>query len=448
MGGMILYSLFSLIDTFFVAKLGSAAMAALTLSIPIEVLLVSVGTATGVGVTSLISRTLGEKDFRMADNIAWHAMIICVIYGVLFSYIGLHSIDFLLTKFGCTTEIYGLSQSYLRILLGGCLFIFIPIIAGSIVQGEGNTVLPTFTALAGIFINVCLDPIFIFGFGPVEGWGLKGAAIATVLSQVAASCLALVLMIRRPLLLTWSLRNLKPRRQVLTGIYKVGFPTLIMEIILVMVMVVLNKTLAGFNYTAVAALGIFARIRSLFYLPVSGLSQGVMPIAGFAYGAGNNDRVKEVMIKASVLSFVLLLCGWYLMQFHSVWIMGFFSKDPALIMLEVNCMKLATIFLPIMGPIIILHTTLQAVGKGVTAMWLSVIRTVGFFLPCILILPKIFGLNGVWLAYSVSEALSGVVSLVFFLLLWKDLQERKRYTLMFMLKRGVFWQRMQSWLRW
>lgn len=448
MGGMVLYSLFSLTDTFFVARLGAQALAALTLCIPIEVLLISVGTATGVGVTSLISRTLGEKDFRMADNIAWHALFIGVIYACIFSYVGLHVLDFLLRSFGCTEEIYILSQSYLHVLLQGSLFIFVPIMAGSIVQGEGNTVLPTLTALAGIFINVCLDPVFIFGFGPIEGRGLEGAAIATILSQAAASVFMLALMIKRPILLTWSLRNFWPRLRVLSGIYKVGFPTLIVEIILVMVMVVINRTLAGFSYTAVAALGVFARIRSLFYLPVSGISQGVMPIAGFAYGAGNKDRVKEVIIKASVFSFALLLCGWILMQFRSAWIMQFFSTDPDLTLMGITCMQLATIVLPIMGPIIILHTVLQAAGKGVAAMWLSIIRTVGFFLPSILILPRIFGLNGVWLAYSVSEALSALVSLVFFLLLWKDLQEKKQYTIMLMLKRGAFWKGIKRWLRW
>ena len=448
MAGMVIYSLFSLIDTFFVAKLGSSALAALTLCIPIEVLLVSVGSATGVGLTSLISRTLGEKDFRLADNIAWHGIVICVLYGFIFTYIGLKNMDTLLQIFGCNEEIFTLSHQYLQIILSGCMFIFIPVSAGSIVQGEGNTVLPTLTALAGICMNVCLDPIFIFGFGPVPAMGLQGAAIATILAQIGATVIIVSFMIKRPLLLTWSLRNLTPRLSVLSGIYQVGVPTLVMEVLFVVIMVVLNKTLAGFNFTAVAALGIFLRIRSLFYMPVSGLSQGVMPIAGFAYGARNNDRVKEVIVKASVLSFGLLLLGWFLMQYHPDWILSYFSIDPTLCSVGVNCLKLATIFLPFMGPIIILYTVLQAAGKGLTAMWLSVIRTLVFFLPAILILPRYFGLNGVWLAFSVSEGLSAVLALVFFVRLWKDLQDKRRYTVMLMLRKGAFWERMTTWLKW
>lgn len=448
MVGMVLYSLFSLVDTFFVARLGADALAALTLCIPIELLLCSVGTATGVGVTSLISRILGEHNVQMANRVAWHGIMICMVYGLLFAYFGLQNMDFLLRFFGCTAELYVLCKQYLTVVLFGCLVIFVPLFAGSIVQGEGNTVLPTITSLVGICLNICLDPIFMFGFGPIPEMGLQGAAIARILAQIGATVLIVTIMIKRPLMLTWSVKNIAPRLSVLSDIYKVGFPTLVMEIIFVFIMVLLNKTLVGYNHTAVAALGVFMRIRSLFYLPISGLAQGVMPIAGFAYGARNYDRVKEVMIKASVLSFVVLLAGWFLMQYHSMWVMSFFSNDPALTFVGINCMKLATIFLPFMGPIIILYTVLQAVGQGVSAMWLSLIRTLVFFLPAIIILPHYFSLNGVWLAFSISEGLSILLAFVFFVRLWKDLQDKQRYTVMVMIKQKTFWQRMKIWLQW
>ncbi|MFA7077288.1 MAG: MATE family efflux transporter [Syntrophomonas sp.] len=446
--GMILYSLFSLIDTLFVARLGTSALAALTLSVPIEILLVSLGSATGVGITSLLSRTLGRKDFAAADNVAWHGLTICIIYGIFFSWLGLVNIDYLLLLFGCTTELLALTREYLSIILLGCLFTFVPMISGHILQGEGNTVLPMLTALLGIILNVVLDPVLIFGLGPVQGMGLRGAAWATVIAQIACSVMALLAMYKKRVFLSWTKRNFRPDITIIIGIYKVGVPTLLMELISVALLVFFNKILLGFGSAAVAVMGIFVRIRSLFYMPIYGLAQGAMPIIGFAYGAGNYERVKETIIKAAVGSLIFVFIGWFAMQFHSIWLMERFTGDNELIAAGVTCMRLATVWLPFMGPIIILGSVLQAAGRGMTAMWLSLIRQLGFFLPAVLILPRYWELNGVWLAFSVSEFLSGILALLFLARLWQSLQTSPNYNAYMVFKRGNLFQRIGAWLKW
>jgi putative MATE family efflux protein len=448
MTGMVLYSLFSLVDTFFVAQLGTTTLAALTLCVPIEILLVSVGTATGVGITSLLSRTLGQKDFQGADNIAWHGLFICILYGLFFSWLGITNIDSLLLLFGCTADIYALSREYLSILMIGCLFTFVPLITGHIVQGEGNTVLPMLVAVAGIVLNVIIDPILIFGWGPVQAMGLRGAAWATVLAQMACTVLMIGFMFKKRALLSWSINHFRPSINVITGIYKVGIPSLLMELMSVAIMVFFNKILLQFGYAAVAAMGIFMRVRSLFYMPIFGLAQGVMPIAGFAYGARNYDRVKESIVKGAVISMACLLFAWFVMQYHALWIMGFFSQDQELIAMGVNCMHLATVFLPFMGPIIILYSILKAVGQGMTALCLSIIRQLGFFLPALIILPGYYDLNGVWLAFSVTEFMSGLLAIFFLVRLWKELQPRKRQGYFFALNKGYMFRRIGAWLRW
>lgn len=446
--GMVLYSLFSIIDTLFIARIGTAALAALTLCVPIEILLVSVGTATGVGITSLLSRTLGKKNFVRADNIAWHGLIICIIYGIFFSWFGLVNTDHLLLLFGCTPELFALSRQYLSIILLGSLFTFIPMISGHILQGEGNTVLPMLTALAGIILNVIFDPVLIFGLGPIPAMGLRGAAWATVISQLFCSVIALQTMYKRRVFLSWAKQNFRPDIRIIIGIYKVGIPALLMELIGVALMVFFNKILLGFGSTAVAVMGIFVRIRSLFYMPIFGLAQGAMPIIGFAYGAGNNERVKESIIKASVFSLVFVFIGWFAMQLHPVWLMGIFTADSELIAAGVTCMRLATICLPFMGPIIILGSVLQSVGKGMTAMWLSIIRQIGIFLPAILILPRYWEVNGIWMAFSISELLSGILAILFFARLWQSLQTKKGYTTFMVLKRHDLFKRIGVWLKW
>jgi len=448
MAGMLLSALFGLIDTFFVSRLGPAALAALTIGIPIEILLVSLGSATGVGLTSLISRTLGKKDRLLADNIAWHGMVIAIIYGLFFSWLGITYLDTLLILFGSTPEIFSLCRDYLYIILMGCMFTFIPMIAAHIVQGEGNTYLPMLCSIMAISLNVLFDPLFIFGWGPIMPMGLKGAAIATVLAQILSTGFLLYKMFKNRALLAWSIRNFRPSLKVIIGIYRVGLPSFIMELLAVVIMTYLNKILAGFSYTAVAALGVFFRIRSIFYMPIYGLAQGAMPIAGFAYGARQNDRVKETIIKASVIATLILIIAFLIMQNYAQEIMRIFSQHADLSAMGVDCLKMATLFLPFMGPIIILNTVLQGVGKGVSAMYLSLIRQLGFFLPALIILPRLWGLNGVWLAFSVTELLSGLLAAVFFINFWKQLQEHKRYTVMMLLRKGYFLNRFSVWLKW
>ncbi len=447
--GMIIYSLFGLIDTFFVAKLGTGALAAITLCIPIEILLVSVGSATGVGITSLLSRTLGMREYKRADNIAWHGLIICVIYGVLFSCLGVANIDGLLRMFGCTAELYSMCRQYLYIILMGSLFTFIPMICGNILQGEGNASLPILLAVVGIMFNVILDPVLIFGLGPLPPMGLSGAAWADIIALAFCSLISLQTMYRSRVYLSWSWHHFRPDLRVLFGIYKVGLPALLMELLSVALLVLFNKILLGFGSVAVAVMGIFSRIRSLIYMPVYGLTQGAMPIIGFAYGAGDHERVKEAIIKASVVSFIFVLVGWLAMQANSEWLMSRFTSDRELILAGISCLRLATLCLPVMGPIIILGSVLQSVDRGVSAMALSIIRQIGFFLPAIFILSYYLGINGVWLAFSISELLSAILALLYFTRLWHSLQPKPaQHRKVVFFTSGYVLGRISAWMKW
>lgn len=448
MVGMFAYSAFSLVDTFFIARLGAKALAAITLTIPIQVLISSLASATGVGLTSLISRTLGQGDIIFADNVAWHGLLIGITYGLVFLMAGNQYLDQLLLLFGCNQETFLLCKQYLSIILKGCIFTFVPIILSSIIQGEGNTFLPMLVALIGVALNVAFDPILIFGLGPFPGMGLNGAAIATVLAQFLTSIIIILIVIKKRFYLSWSIAHFRPSLRVIRGVYQVAFPTMIMELCSVFIMTFLNRVLTTYSCTALAVLGIFMHVRSIIYMPVYGLSQGVTPVAGFAYGAGNNDRVKETLVKASVWSLLLIGWGWLIAQNYPLWIMHFFSDDPALLIMGVSCLRLATLVLPLMGPIIILYSVLQALGKGTTAMYLSLIRQAGFFLPLIIILPRYFNIQGVWLAFSVSEFLSVLLAMAFFIHLWRELQVKKRPVIFMLLNGGNSFKRLLTWLKW
>ena len=189
MVGMFAYSAFSLVDTFFIARLGANALAAITLTIPIQVLITSLASATGVGLTSLISRTLGQGDIKFADNVAWHGLFIGIIYGLLFLFIGGQYLNGLLLLFGSNQETFLLCKQYLSIILIGCVFTFIPIVLSS--HSGKNTFLPMMVALSGAALNVAFDPL-LFWLGPVPRMGLKGATIATVLASVNLYLIVLI----------------------------------------------------------------------------------------------------------------------------------------------------------------------------------------------------------------------------------------------------------------
>lgn len=445
--GMVLYSAFSLVDTYFVARLGSQALAALTLSIPIQVLITSLAYATGVGLTSLISRTLGQGNAKRGDNVAWHGIIVGLFYGIIFSLLGISQLDDLLQYFGCTADTYQPCRDYLQIVLAGCIFTFIMIILENIVQGEGDTFLPMAIGLVGIILNVLFDPILILGLGPVPPLGMKGAAWATVLAEMLSTLALVAIIARKKRPLPWSWHNFRPSLTIIRQIYAVGLPSLLMELAWVFTITILNRTVASYGFEAVAALGIFSRVRSFCLTPVFGLAQAALPVAAFAFGAGKVDRIKETLVKSGLAGFLVLVLVSVFMQWHPEMVVGVFSHDPALNETGITAMRLATLGLPALGVVFIVSTVFQALGQGVKAMLFSLLRHLGLFLPLLLLLPRAFGINGVWLAFSCSEIMSAGLAIVFGCKLWQELPGRRRIAFIMMMQPSYLLRRTLAWMK-
>jgi len=447
MAGNVIYSLLCLVETYFVSLLGAVPLAVITLTIPVQIFITAIGSAAGIGLTSYIARTLGEGHKREAVNAAWHGIFLAVLMGLLMWWFGTAYLDEMLLWSGCSRETFALSKTYLTIILIGSLVTFLAIILANIMQGVGDTLWPMLTGLGGLIVNVALDPLLIFGWGPFPALGLSGVAIATVVGNFSAAALTVgVLVLRHPLLLKID-QYFSINLRILMPILRVGLPALVMEISALLVMIFTNRVLVAYGSLAVAVLGIFLRIRSLVYMPVFGLNQGVMPVAGFAYGGGLPDRVKETMIKSCTVAFVLIAIPWAYIQFNPYWVMHFFSHNPSLTELGVESLRWATLVLPLMGPIIILTAILQAVDRGMEAMWLSLFRQILTFLPLVLFLPAHMGLKGVWLAFAVSEALAALLGCWFFKRLWQQLSPPPRARLL-ILTPGYTAGRIMAWLRW
>ncbi|WP_157048879.1 MATE family efflux transporter [Syntrophomonas palmitatica] len=446
MTGMAIYSLLCLAETFFVSRLGEEALAAVTLTIPVQVLLTAMASAAGTGLTSLISRTLGGGNSSEARNISWHGFFLAVFMGLLFWRLGVSCIDKLLIYSGCTSTTFALSKDFLLIILSGSIFTFLAIMMGNVIQGEGDTAMPMLIALAGVSINVIIDPFLMFGLGVFPVLGLNGVAAATVVCQVCSTIFTFMVLKRRNNIFSWSLREFSPSWQIIRDIFRVGLPALVMEIASLLVMVLINRVLVGYGCAAVAVMGIFVRIRSLLLMPVLGLAQGTMPIVGFAYGARRDERVKETLLKAAIFSLVLMMAAWLPLQCSPAWLMRLFSQDVKLVVMGADCLRLATLILPILGPLIILSTVLQAVDRGMKAMWLSVLRQLVFFLPLLYVLPGMVGLKGVWLSFAGSELLAAFLGLYFLVRLWNELTPRRSLRILTMAPKYTL-GRLLVWLR-
>lgn len=446
--GMMVFSGLNLIDTFFIARLGSEALAVLTLSMPLQAFITSLVSATGTGITSEIARKLGGNDLKQADNIAWHAFILTFIYGFIFWLLAKRYIDILFFMLGTPVSSFLLLKEYVLIVLWACIFSFIPITLGNIMQAEGDTLWPVLIALTGMVVNVLLDPFFIFGVGYFKGMGMKGAAWASVIAQVVASLLAVFIIFnRKERILTWKLKNFYPSFQVLQNIYKVGFPAILMEIAGSITMSFFTRAAGMQGGSVLAALGIFLRIRSFVFMPVYGLMQGSMPVASFAYGAANFLRVREAMIKASFFACFYTTLIWFLLQFYPYLFIKLFAYDANLIADGVKAVKMGAMFLPLVGPYLILLNIMQAVGKGTMAMYLFLAKQLGFLLPLLAVLPLYYGADGIWLAFSVSELLAGILSVFFFLRLWRELQKGRKTGMVIFLKWNYMLRRFWAWIK-
>lgn len=413
--GMTVQALYNIIDTFWVGKLGPDAIAALTICFPIQMIMIAIATGTGIGLTSIISRRLGENIYSQAVNAAEHGIAIVFLYGLVITGTGLPYAGPLLKVFGATSELFALSMEYIRIILMSSTLLFFAVLSGSIIQAEGNSGTPMKSMLTGAITNMILDPFLIFGLGPFPAMGVGGAAIATAIGQFGACLINFSYLFFKRGQLHLTIRHFRLSLFILAEIYKVGLPSIIMQLINSLIIVILNWIVGSYGYRAIGAMGVYIRIQSLIFMPVMGLNQGLIPIAGFAYGARRLDRLKLVIKKASLLSFYIMGLGFLAFQLIPGPLISAFNNDPELVNLGIECMRNISLLLPFVGPSIIMSSSFQAVGKGFTAMWLSLLRQLILLIPAIILFSKYWDLRGVWLAFPFSDFISiAITALVLF----------------------------------
>lgn len=295
---MVVNASYNIIDTIFVGRLGSDAIAALSVSFPIQMLLGALAIGTGVGVGSLISRSLGAGKNEDAATAAGQVITLSFLFGLFATILGLLYLRPILLLFGARPEILELTASYMAVIANGAVLLFMIMILNHSIRAEGNAMLPMTVMILSAVTNIALDPIFIF----VLDMGVQGAAVATVISKVIGVAMLLHYYLAKKSVLRVRLTHLLPDLRIITDIYRVGLPMLFIQLGANIALIWANRLLGSYGVVPIAVLGIIVRLQLFAFMPAIGIAQGLLPIIGYNFGAGKLERIREAMLKGSVVA--------------------------------------------------------------------------------------------------------------------------------------------------
>jgi len=408
--GTITFSLYNIVDTFWVARLGHGAIAALTIVLPYQILISAMGVGTGMGIGALVSRRFGENNPEATNHVAGQTFFLGAFWGLIFMMVAVFFPETILTTFGATPDIMEYGTQYLVIVACGAPQIIFAMLAGSLIRGSGDAVKPMIMMITGAVINIILDPMMILGLGPFPEMGVRGAALATIIAQSFGAALGLYFLLARKTAYRLRLSHLKPNMSILRNIYRVGAPSTILQITESLSFILFNIVVSSFGSIAIAAVGMVARISDLAFMPVFGLSDGLLPIVGFNFGAGYLKRLWKAVKLASVGIMLLLGASTLVIEIFAPQLVAIFSDNPELLAVTVPAMRIMLSTMLLIGPSVMFITAFQGLSKGTMALILSLVRQFIFFVPLLYLLHYLLGLNGVWLSLPASDVLSFMVT--------------------------------------
>ncbi len=420
--GMLVMSIYGIIDTIFVGKwVGSIAIAAITVIMPITFLIGSIGMAIGIGGSSIISRALGEDDQSKANRTFGNQITLIVIIGSLAMFAGWFFQDFILQLFGGKGDILPAAKEYFIYILPTIPFLAWAMMCNSIIRAEGQPKIAMWTMLIPAFINLILDPIFIIWMDK----GLAGAAWATAFGYVGSGLFTLWHFVSGRSSLTFQPANLKLYFPIVKEIFSLGGVTLARQGVISVLAIVLNNTLFSYGGAlAISVYGIIQRVMMFANFPVIGITQGFLPIAGFNYGAKNWDRVRET-IRLSIKSGTLIAIGLFAsILLFAPQITSLFTNELDLIAQASPALRISFLATPLILLQLIGSAYFQAIGKATPALFLTLTKQGFCLIPLLIFLPPIFGLNGIWMSFPIADVLAAGICYFF---LKRDVRKLKTF---------------------
>ena len=407
---MLVQALYNVVDSIFVAQISESALTAVSLVFPFQNLMISIGVGTAVGVNALLSRSLGEKNFALADQTAENGVFLS-----LLSYLAVLVLSLTLAQPFMAIqiddpEIISYGVSYLRLVGGLSVGMFAAIMLERLLQSTGRTFYTMITQGLGAVINIVLDPLMIFGIGPFPEMGVAGAALATVIGQCVGAVLALYYNIRHNPEIHPRLRGFRPNGAVIRRIYAVGVPSILLSSIGSVMTFGMNQILTSFTSTATAVFGIYFKVQSFAFMPIFGLNNGMVPIVSYNLGAQKKKRLVGTVKFAFLLALCIMIAGFLVFQLLPAPILRLFDASDIMLSIGVPALRIISISFLLASGSIISISTLQALGKGVQSMTISFTRQLIVLLPVAWLLSLRGTLESIWWAFPIAEVVTLALS--------------------------------------
>lgn len=403
-------SIYNMVDSIFIGHgVGALGIAGLALTFPLMNLAAAFGSLVGVGAAALISVKLGQKDYDSANRVLGNVLVLNVILGISFTLICLPFLDHILYFFGASEVTLPYARDYMQIILIGNVVTHLYLGLNNVLRASGAPQYSMYATLASVIINCILNPIFIFGMD----WGIKGSAWATVISQVISLTWQIYYFANPKRFIHFKKGIYKLKKDLVQSIFGIGLSPFLMNICSSMIIILINRGLKEYGGDmAIGAYGIVNRIAFLFTMIIMGLNQGMQPIAGYNFGARQFDRVKEVLKLTIIYAVGIASFGFFICHLMPSVIVRMFTTDQDLIKASVYGLHIVFALFPLVGFQMVVVNFFQSIGKAQKAIFLSLTRQMIFLIPCLIILPPILGVLGVWISLPIADFVSVIVSYI------------------------------------
>ena len=407
--GMVVNALYNVVDTIFIGQgVGSVAIGGLAIAFPIQMFIMAIAQMIGIGAASVISRCLGAGEIEKADNTAGNAYISIIAIAIVTVFLGLTFIDPLLKLFGASETLLPYAKEYMQVIFIGSVFFMFAVASNNLIRAEGNAFVAMMSMIIGTGLNILLDPVFIFLFD----MGIRGAALATIISQFFSFVFVMIYIYSGKNQLKVKPHHLKPNKAILKEIFTVGAPAFARQVGGSMLAIVLNNSLGYYGGdVAITIFGMINRLLMFIFMPLFGVVQGLQPIAGFNYGAKKYDRVREVIMISIKYTTIYTIVGWVIAQAFAPFFLSIFTSETHVVTMGIPILRMVVLAIPVISVQIISSAIFQAFGKARPAMILSLLRQFIMLIPMVLILPRFFGIWGIWVSFPLSDFFATVVSL-------------------------------------
>lgn len=420
---MLVQALYNIVDSIFVAKINQDALTAVSLAFPMQNLMIALGAGTGVGINALLSKSLGEKNFKQANKAASSGILLILVNFLIFVLIGLFFTDAfyrfqtadLKESAATINRIRSYGKDYLSIVCLLSIGSFSQMTMEKLLQSTGKTMYSMITQSLGAVVNIVFDPCLIFGLGFFPKMGVKGAAAATIIGQISAGLLALFFNKKFNTEIEINLIKFKPELKTVKKIYAVGLPAIIMQAIGSVMTFTMNKLLIAFSSTAVAVFGVYFKLQSFVFMPIFGLNNGLIPILAYNYGARKKKRILKTMRLAMVYSVSIMAIGLALMQLIPEQMLKLFDADNNMLKIGIPALRTISLCFVFAGVSIVIIGMLQALGHGIFSMIISIARQLGILIPAAYFLSKLGNVDYIWWSFPIAEIASVIMCTLFYL---------------------------------